>query len=206
MKKTVKLLGLVVAALGLTSSVFTADVSAKKAKTSQVSKKKQDKKYGISKSFKFSKDLQGKWYSNNNLTPEPLNIHKSSLVLPATGKTAKVAVIGKVKGTKKYPWQMSKSWKNKHAKTFKNVKRGTTKTISGVKWTILSSPTEKSTADGDAYAVHNEKVDDQTIKVVFEADPTTGKVYNQYFTTKDLADKYQSTKFADMTYTEVNWR
>ncbi|MDF7682451.1 hypothetical protein PT287_02805 [Lactobacillus sp. ESL0679] len=219
MNKITKVLGLSVAALSLAGGIFTTnEVNAKTTKTlitnkkavKKTSKKKaKGTKYGFKKAFVFSKDLQGKWYSNNNLTPDPLEIGKSTLVLPYTGKKAKAVVIGKVKGTNKYTWQMSGNWKLKHAKAFANVMRGSYKTIDKTKWTILSPVDEKSVTSGFAYTVKDEKIDDktgETIKVVFEARPDDGKVINQYFTSKDLANKYTATKFADMTYSDINPR
>lgn len=210
MNKTAKILGLSVAALSLAGSCFTTNEVSAKTTTTHITSKKVVKKtskgtkYGFKKAFVFSKELQGKWYSNNNLTPEPLEIGKSSLVLPYTGKKAKAVVIGKVKGTNKYPWQMSGSWKSKHAKAFANIIRGSYKTINQTKWTILSPADEKSISVGYAYTAKDEKIDGETIRVVFEALPDNGKVINQYFTSKDLADKYSATKFADVTYSDIN--
>ncbi|WEV70853.1 hypothetical protein OZY43_07925 [Lactobacillus sp. ESL0785] len=206
MNKIAKILGISVATLGLAGGTFTNQVSAK-AHVINPKKAVKNSQYGLTTPFTFTKSLQGKWYSNNNLTPDPLVINKTTFINPHTGKQIKAVIAGKVNGTNKYLWQMSNKWQSKHAKVFKNVARDSFKVMDNIKWTIISPVNEKTTANGYAFTEKDEKINDQTtIKVVFEANPTNGKVYNQYFTSKDAADKYSAVHFKDVTYTDINWK
>ena len=65
---------------------------------------KQKSQFKLGKQFKFPKTWQGKWFSNNNLTPSPMFIHKSAFNSTWANDYVKVVKKGFVKGRKKYDW------------------------------------------------------------------------------------------------------
>ena len=84
-------------------------------------------KYGFERDFKFPQSWRGKWFSNNNLTPSPMFIHKSAFNTPWANDYVKVVKTGFVKGTKKYPWQMPNGWKQSNKNELAKYMRVTTK-------------------------------------------------------------------------------
>lgn len=163
-------------------------------------------KYGFKKPFAFPKSWHSKWYSTSNLTPSPMNIHKTAFNTPWANEYVKVVKVGKVKGTKKYPWQMSAAWKLKNADVFAKYSRVTTKKMRGSKWIVLSPADEKSTKMGYAYTIKTEKLNGKKQAVLFQANPLDGKVNTQYFRSANLAEEYATHEFKNMTYTKVNLR
>lgn len=115
-------------------------------------------KYGFKRDFKFPQSWRGKWFSNNNLTPSPMFIHKSAFNTPWANDYAKVVKTGFVKGTKKYPWQMPNGWKQSNKNELAKYMRVTIKKINGNKWIILSPVQEKSFKNGFAFTIKNEKL------------------------------------------------
>lgn len=163
-------------------------------------------KYGFNKLYTFPKTWRGKWYSTNNLTPNPMNIQKNSFDTPWANDHVKAVEVETVKGTKKYPWQMSRAWKSKNADLFAKYARVTTKTMNGDKWTIVSPVDEKSTKMGYAFTVKTEVIDGKKESVLFQSHPQVGEVTNQYFRTEELAKKYAAHEFKNMKYSKVNPR
>lgn len=159
-------------------------------------------KYGLVKRYTLPQNLRGTWYTQaSNMSP--MKITKHSFSRPgAKGKKlyAVVYVVGKVKGTNKYPWQMT----GKFDKYYEKVMRiEQTLKLRGLNWTVIGPVDDHAPKMAMAYTMHEENIDGQTVKVVFEAD-YTGKVVNQYFTTPELAQKYSKQKFTDMTYHNNN--
>ncbi|RHW51689.1 hypothetical protein [Lactobacillus bombicola] len=155
-------------------------------------------KYGLVKRYTLPQSLRGIWYTQvSNMSP--MKITKHSFSRPGTnGKKlyAVVYVVGKVKGTNKYPWQMTGKFDKYYEKAMRVEK---TRKMRGLKWTVIGPVDDHVPKMATAYTMHEENIDGQTVKVVFEAD-YTGKVVNQYFTTLELAQKYGKQKFTDMTY------
>lgn len=193
---------LAAAAVTLTSATTVVANQPLQAQAASVKKSK----YGFAKSFTFPTTWRGKWYSTNNLTPSPMNIQKSAFDTPWTNEHVKTVKIGKVKGTNKYPWQMSKTWKQKNADIFAKYARVTTKKMNGNKWTVVSPVDKKSTKEGYAFIVKKETVDGKNIAVLFQANPQDGKVRNQFFTSEELSKTYATYEFKDMTYSKINPR
>lgn len=155
-------------------------------------------KYGLVKRYTLPQNLRGTWYTQaSNMSP--MKITKHSFSRPgAKGKKlyAVVYVVGKVKGTNKYPWQMTGKFDKYYEKAMRIEQ---TRKLRGLNWTVIEPVDDHAPKMAMAYTMHEENIDGQTVKVVFEAD-YTGKVVNQYFTTPELAQKYSKQKFTDMTY------
>ena len=160
----------------------------------------------LGQQFKFPKTWQGKWFSNNNLTPSPMFIHKSAFNTPWANDYVKVVKTGFVKGTKKYPWQMPNSWKQSNKNELAKYMRVTTRKINGNEWIILSPIQEKSFKNGFAFAIKNEKLAGKNHKILFQGNPQNGLVINQYFKSKALTNKYSAHEFKNMKYSKINPR
>lgn len=159
-------------------------------------------KYGLVKRYTLPQNLRGTRYTQaSNMSP--MKITKHSFSRPgAKGKKlyAVVYVVGKVKGTNKYPWQMTSKFDKYYEKAMRIEQ---TLKLRGLNWTVIGPVDDHAPKMAMAYTMHEENIDGQTVKVVFEAD-YTGKVVNQYFTTPELAQKYSKQKFTDMTYHNNN--
>ena len=190
------------AGLAIPMTVPLASVQPKIVRAAQTKKNK----YGFVKQFKFPKAWRGKWYSNNNFTPNPMGIHASAINMPLTNDYIKVIKVGMVKGTKKYPWEMSSAWQEKNQSVLAKYLRVSSKKMHGSKWIILSPVQEKTTKNGDAFTVKTEKIAGKKHKVLFQSNPEDGLVTNQFFKTKSLTNKYSSYEFKNVKYSKVNPR
>lgn len=201
--KSKKIITLLAAAtVTLTAATGLAEQQVEQVQAATVKKSK----YGFKKSFTFPTTWRGKWYSTNNLTPSPMNIQKTSFDTPWGNDHIKVIKVGKVLGTKKYPWQMAKAWKLKNAALFAKYARVTTKKMNGDEWIILSPVNEKSTKKGNAFTIKTELIDGKEEPVLFQSHPDDGKVTNQYFASEELAKQYAAHEFEDVVYSKVNPR
>ena len=153
-----------IASLTLSLSV---PIKANEPQTVQAAQK-QKSQFKLGKQFKFPKTWQGKWFSNNNLTPSPMFIHKSAFNTPWANDYVKVVKTGFVKGTKKYPWQMPNGWKQSNKNELAKYMRVTTKKINSNKWIILSPVQENSFKNGFAFTIKNEKLAGKIIKFYFK--------------------------------------
>ena len=157
-------------------------------------------KYGFKRDFKFPQSWRGKWFSNTHDKVSKMTIKKNGFNTPWTGEYVELVSAGKVKGTNKYLWQMPQSWFTKHAKIFKHLGRVTTNKISNKKWLVFSPIDENNIEIGFAFRLRNEKVAGKTQKVIFEANPKTGEIVDQFFRSPKLAQKYQHYNFKGETY------
>lgn len=114
-------------------------------------------------------------------------------------KYAHVYVVGKVPGTGKYPWQMTGKLDKHYTHAMRAEKP---RMMNGFKWMVIGPVDDNAHNMGMAYTRHAETIDGQKLQVLFEAN-YSGKVFAQYFTTKELAEKYGSENFADMTYSKA---
>ena len=160
-------------------------------------------KYGFERDFKFPQSWRGKWFSNNNLTPSPMFIHKSAFNTPWANDYVKVVKTGFVKGTKKYPWQMPNGWKQSNKNELAKYMRVTIKKINGNKWIILSPVQEKSFKNGFAFTIKNEKLAGKNHKILFQDKPQNELVINKYFKSKTLTNKYSAHEFKNMKYSKL---
>ncbi|WEV43478.1 hypothetical protein OZX56_08225 [Lactobacillus sp. ESL0684] len=168
-------------------------------------------KHGIVKHFTLPKSWQRTnykkpWYASKGYWGPKLLVYPSALEYPASNLGIPLCVTGKVKGTNKYPWQMSKTWKTKQRdidgrSIFAHYARCKWRKLHGHKWVTLCSIYEaKPTSDvSQAITCHYEKIGGKKHKVLFWG-TYGGKVRYQYFTSKRLAKKYGHHKFADMHY------
>ena len=184
---------------------MTVPLASVQPKTVQA-KKTNKNKYGFAKQFKFPKTWRGKWYSNNNFTPNPMIIHASAINMPLTNDYFKVIKVGMVKGTKKYPWEMPSAWQEENQSVLGKYLRASSKKMHGSKWIILSPVQEKTTKNGNAFTVKTEKIAGKKHKVLFQSNPEDGLVTNQFFKTKSITNKYSAFDFKDMKYSKVNPR
>ncbi|MDF7639383.1 hypothetical protein PT285_08225 [Lactobacillus sp. ESL0791] len=169
-------------------------------KNSQPVEAKTGDKYGIVKPFVLPKSWRGNWY---DATGAASKIWKSGYNKPENS----IWVMGKVKGTNKYPWQMSKKWKNQknpvasNKKLFTHYTRGTWKRMKGVKWAVVTWALNKkfTKKNSTAFACHYEKLNGKRHKVLFWANGK-GKVVGQRFKDVNLAQKYGKYHFKDMSY------
>ncbi|WP_294891694.1 hypothetical protein [uncultured Lactobacillus sp.] len=184
---------------------MTVPLASVQPKTVQA-KKTNKNKYGFAKQFKFPKTWRGKWYSNNNFTPNPMIIHASAINMPLTNDYFKVIKVGMVKGTKKYPWEMPSAWQEENQSVLGKYLRASSKKMHGSKWIILSPVQEKTTKNGNAFTVKTEKIAGKKHKVLFQSNPEDGLVTNQFFKTKSITNKYSAFEFKDMKYSKVNPR
>ena len=184
---------------------MTVPLASVQPKTVQA-KKTNKNKYGFAKQFKFPKTWRGKWYSNNNFTPNPMIIHASAINMPLTNDYFKVIKVGMVKGTKKYPWEMPSAWQEENQSVLGKYLRASSKKMHGSKWIILSPVQEKTTKNGNAFTVKTEKIAGKKHKVLFQSNPEDGLVTNQFFKTKSLTNKYSAYEFKNVKYNKVNPR
>lgn len=190
------------AGLAIPMTVPLANVQPKIVQAAQTKKNK----YGFAKQFKFPKTWRGKWYSNNNFTPNPMNIHTSAINMPLTNDYIKVIKVGMVKGTKKYPWEMPSAWQEENQSILAKYLRVSSKKMHGSRWIILSPVQEKTTKNGNAFTVKTEKIAGKKHKVLFQSNPENGLVTNQFFKTKSLTNKYSAYEFKNVKYNKVNPR
>ena len=190
------------AGLAIPMTVPLANVQPKIVQAAQTKKNK----YGFAKQFKFPKTWRGKWYSNNNFTPNPMNIHTSAINMPLTNDYIKVIKVGMVKGTKKYPWEMPSAWQEENQSILAKYLRVSSKKMHGSRWIILSPVQEKTTKNGNAFTVKTEKIAGKKHKVLFQSNPEDGLVTNQFFKTKSLTNKYSAYEFKNVKYNKVNPR
>ncbi len=191
----------VVAALAAASGISVNQTNLVQAATSKKVQNTVNKtKYGFKRDFNFPKSWQGKWYSNTHDKLSKMTIKKDGFITPWTGEYVELVSAGKVKGTNKYLWQMLQSWFTKHDKIFKHLGRVTTNKINNKKWTVYSPIDENNIEIGFAFRLKNEKNAGKTQKVLFEANPKTGEVIDQFFPSAKLAKKYQHYNFKGETY------
>ena len=191
----------VVAALAAASGISVNQTNLVQAATSKKAQNTVKKtKYGFKRNFNFPKSWQGKWYSNTHDKLSKMTIKKNGFITPWTGEYVELVSAGKVKGTNKYLWQMPQSWFTKHDKIFKHLGRVTTNKINNKKWTVYSPVDENNIEIGFAFRLKNEKIAGKTQKVLFEANPKTGEVIDQFFPLAKLAKKYQHYNFKGETY------
>ena len=192
----------IVAALAAASGISVNQTNlVQAASTSKNAKITTNKtKYGFKRDFKFPKSWRGKWYSNTHDKLSKMTIKKNGFITPWTGEYVELVSAGKVKGTNKYLWQMPQSWFTKHDKIFKHLGRVTTNKINNKKWTVYSPIDENNIEIGFAFRLKNEKIAGKTQKVLFEANPKTGEVIDQFFPSAKLAKKYQHYNFKGETY------
>ena len=191
----------VVAALAAASGISVNQTNLVQASTSKKAQNTVNKtKYGFKRDFNFPKSWQGKWYSNTHDKLSKMTIKKNGFITPWTGEYVELVSAGKVKGTNKYLWQMPQSWFTKHDKIFKHLGRVTTNKINNKKWTVYSPIDENNIEIGFAFRLKNEKNAGKTQKVLFEANPKTGEVIDQFFSSPKLAKKYQHYNFKGETY------
>lgn len=191
----------VVTALAAVSGVSVNQTNLVQAAISKKAQNTVNKtKYGFKRDFNFPKSWQGKWYSNTHDKLSKMTIKKNGFITPWTGEYVELVSAGKVKGTNKYLWQMPQSWFTKHDKIFKHLGRVTTNKINNKKWTVYSPIDENNIEIGFAFRLKNEKIAGKTQKVLFEANPKTGEVIDQFFPSAKLAKKYQHYNFKGETY------
>ena len=194
----------VVAALAAASGISVNQTNLVQAATSKKAQNTVNKtKYGFKRGFNFSKSWQGKWYSNTHDKLSKMTIKKNGFITPWTGEYVELVSAGKVKGTNKYLWQMPQSWFTKHDKIFKHLGRVTTNKISNKKWIVFSPIDENNIKIGYAFSLQNKKIDGKTQKVMFEANPKTGEIYDQFYRSPKLAQKYQNYHFKNEKYAPV---
>lgn len=174
----------------------------KQGRRSKVNKHTKAVKVAFGKSYTFPDSLQGKWYSKNLLRMEPLDFHQTGLGLPSSGEYVDAVVSGKLKGTKKFPWQMSIKWQDKNKEKLAKFVRISEKKMNGNNWIIVTPVSNKTIDNSYAFTSKVEEIDGKKETVVFEGNPQAGTVINQYFRTKELSDKYDQKKFDDMTYSK----
>lgn len=184
---------------------MTVPLASVQPKTVQAAQTKKNK-YGFGKQFRFPKTWRGKWYSNNNFTPNPMSIHASAINMPLTNDYFKVIKVGMVKGTKKYPWEMPSAWQEENQSILAKYLRVSSKKMHGSKWIILSPVQEKTIKNGNAFTVKTEKIAGKKHKVLFQSNPEDGLVTNQFFKTKSLTNKYSAYEFKNVKYNKVNPR
>ncbi|UZX32112.1 hypothetical protein [Lactobacillus helsingborgensis] len=191
----------VVAALAAASGISVNQTNLVQAATSKKAQNTVKKtKYGFKRDFNFPKSWQGKWYSNTHDKLSKMTIKKNGFITPWTGEYVELVSAGEVKGTNKYLWQMPQSWFTKHDKIFKHLGRVTTNKINNKKCTVYSPIDENNIEIGFAFRLKNEKIAGKTQKVLFEANPKTGEVIDQFFPSAKLAKKYQHYNFKGETY------
>lgn len=195
-----KLIAVLLTTVSLISvgELITNQPEVVQAKQTKIKIKKT--KNGFTANFNFPKSWRGKWYNNSNQKLKSMEIHARGLNTPWTGEYVKLVSPTKVKGTDKYIWQMGEKWNKKHYPVIKKVSRVSTKTINKQKWTIMSPIDEKSLKMGFAFAIETRQLDGTNQKILFEANPITGEIYEQFFKSPDLAQKYSGYHFADLSY------
>ena len=189
------------AASGISVNQTNLVQAANTAKNAKISTNKT--KYGFKRDFKFPKSWRGKWFSNTHDKVSKMTIKKNGFNTPWTGEYVELVSAGKVKGTNKYLWQMPQSWFTKHDKIFKHLGRVTTNKISNKKWIVFSPIDENNIKIGYAFSLQNKKIAGKTQKVMFEANPKTGEIYDQFYRSPKLAQKYQNYHFKNETYAPV---
>lgn len=166
----------------------------------ETTKKIQKTEYGYTDNFKFPKAWQGKWYSNNNQIIRNMEIAEKGFNTPWTGEYVELVTPTKVKGTNKYLWQMDHKWLDKHYNVLRHVGRVSTRQIQGKKWIIFSPIDEKSLKMGFAFTLETRELDGVKQQVLLQGDPKTGAIYDQFFRSPELAQKYHDYHFSDLNY------
>lgn len=206
MKKN-KTIALLATAITLFSAASYIVIKPTQAEAVSVKKKSQNKtkktNYGFLANFKIPKSWQGKWYSNNNQQLKNMEIHKKGFNTPWTGEYAELATPTKVKGTNKYLWQMGENWLSKHYNVLKHIGRVSTKQLNNKQWIVFSPIDEKSIKMGFAFILETKDLDGVKQEVMLEANPNTGEIYDQFFRSAELAQKYHDYHFADLNYHSV---
>lgn len=154
--------------------------------------------------YSFPKKWRGKWYSSNILTPKPLIIKLGSYTSPKTGETVKMTSVASAPTTGKISSEIISVSQDQDPAKLAALATGANKKINHSTWSIVT-PAGKDT-ESAAYSMKVEKVNGKKVQVLFEAQPDTGKVYNQYFKSKKLAKKYGNHHFKNISYTEYNYR
>lgn len=176
--------------LGLTTAVMRASANGE-------NKVETGNKYGYLKKPVFPKSWKGYWGGKSNYR---YIIHeKYGDILGNCG----IAEYGYVKGTHKYPWQMSAEWKRKctEKRLFLHAYRRTWTHHNGIKWAILGNPLSKPIQKYDfAITCRTETIKGKKYRVLFEASPISFKTTSQYFRTNRLTKKYGHHQFKDMKY------
>ncbi|WEV70618.1 hypothetical protein OZY43_06680 [Lactobacillus sp. ESL0785] len=158
----------------------------------------------VTSTYSFPKKWRGKWYSSNILTPKPLIIKLGSYTSPKTGQTVKMTSVASAPTTGKLTSEITSVSQDQDSAKLAALATGSSKKINHITWSLVT-PTSKD-AESAAYSMKVEKLDGKKVQVLFEAQPDTGKVYNQYFKSKKLAKKYGNHHFKKISYTEYNYR
>ena len=156
------------------------------------------------KKINIPKKWQGTWYSyyKNGLFSSIYLYHHGISWLNTYGSYhhynpkdsySSLWIFSKVKGTNKYPWQMSEKWKEKnlYGNNFKNKQyKGNWKKFHGREWLMQGS-------NGDKYylralSLYHFKSDGKTYKVLLGSGDETSNVY---FSSKKLAKKFKNYSF-----------
>ncbi|MDF7682398.1 SLAP domain-containing protein [Lactobacillus sp. ESL0679] len=190
-------------------STISSKPKKKKAKTKK-NHVKTGNKYGLIKKFYLPVSWNRKWFFKG----------KPSIFIGRYGYNDLETIqdissefffykVGKVKGTNKYPWQMSKKWiyskyplvaGGMHYSEATQIYQAKWITKLGLKWlkvcNACTKPTKKNTM---LMTVHYENINGNTTPVLFQAD-SYGKINRQDFTSKSLSKKYAHHKFPDMHY------
>ncbi|WEV38840.1 hypothetical protein OZX58_00780 [Lactobacillus sp. ESL0680] len=176
---------------------YATKVSKDKVKTNQKHSTVVGNKYGFVKPFNIPKSWRGNWYDKNGLAQKlTANAYNIEGII-----TNRIWIVGKVKGTNKYPWQIADRLNKKYPRAYIHDARGTWRYVSGLNLIITSPVTEKSVIkDGFAFTCHKEQVSGEVQSVYFDVNAKTGKVKDQLFKTKQLAKEYAHHKFSDMHY------
>ncbi|QYN56332.1 hypothetical protein GYM69_03940 [Lactobacillus panisapium] len=195
-----KIITVLLATVTLTtvSGLLTSQPEMVQAKQTKIKIKKT--KNGFTANFNFPQSWRGKWYSYTNQKLKSMEIHSEGLNTPWTGEYVKLVTPTKVKGTNKYIWQMGHKWNQKYYPVIKKVSRVSTKTLNKQKWIIMSPIDEKSLKMGYAFALETRQLDGTNQEIMFEANPITGQIYEQFFRSPELAQKYSGYRFNDLNY------
>ncbi|BDR60272.1 hypothetical protein [Lactobacillus xylocopicola] len=164
----------------------------------QVQAAAKGNKYGFIKLYTFPKSYRGTWYNTSFLSGSPITIRKTSFGASIIGNHINGYKVGKVKGTNKYPWQMSTSWQDANSDIFNKNARITEKTMHGSKWIVIGMVNKK--AQNFAFTVKTEVLNGKKQTVLFRANASNGLVTHQYFSSQALAQKYGQHQFKNVTY------
>ncbi|MDF7671749.1 carboxypeptidase-like regulatory domain-containing protein [Lactobacillus sp. ESL0701] len=158
-------------------------------------------KHGIVKHFTVPKSWRRQWFNNGKKSIKLLKYAYNQNEITYGG----FYIIGKVKGTNKYPWQKSLTWQDKQfldgeENIISHCLQAKWKHMYGFKWMMTTGAyTKPSDKNFSAQTCHYENIDGHKILVLFRANHT-GKVNRQDFTSKSLSKKYAHHKFPDMHY------
>ncbi|WEV70804.1 hypothetical protein OZY43_07670 [Lactobacillus sp. ESL0785] len=162
-------------------------------------------KHSKTGSHSFPKKWDGKWYSSSILTPDPLVIKADSFNSLGAEETVKMTKVSDAASTGKATAQITNVKQDPSLAALNAAATGTKKKIGNTTWSIVK-PAGKKTTDDTAFTMKVEKINGKKVQVLLEAQPDTGKVYNQYFRSKKLAKKYGNRHFKNISYTEINYR